>query len=47
MIDQVEHLHSLGYIHRDIKPSNFLMGISSNEKFLYLIDYGICKKFKK
>ena len=33
-------------IHRDIKPDNFCMGLDDNKKQLYLIDYGLSKKFR-
>ena len=33
-------------IHRDIKPDNFVMGLDDNKKQLYLIDYGLSKKFR-
>lgn len=44
-LHRVEGLHACDYIHRDIKPDNFLMGRGINERQLYLIDFGLSKKF--
>ena len=42
MVERLEFIHSKGVIHRDIKPDNFLM----KDDELYLIDFGLCKKWK-
>ena len=39
-------MHENGYIHRDLKPENILMGLEDNASTLYLIDYGLAKKWK-
>jgi len=39
-------MHRRGYIHRDLKPENILMGLEENASTLYLIDYGLAKKWK-
>jgi len=46
MIGRVEYIHTKNFIHRDIKPDNFLMGIGRHCNKLYLIDYGLAKKFR-
>lgn len=46
MISAVEFFHSKNYIHRDIKPDNFVMGTAKNSNQLYIIDYGLAKKYR-
>ena len=46
MIGRVDSVHKKNFIHRDMKPDNFLMGIGKESHTVYLIDYGLSKKFK-
>uniref|UniRef100_A0A0A9W6M9 non-specific serine/threonine protein kinase n=1 Tax=Lygus hesperus TaxID=30085 RepID=A0A0A9W6M9_LYGHE len=46
MIGRIEYIHSRSFIHRDIKPDNFLMGIGRHCNKLFLIDFGLAKKFR-
>ncbi|KXJ14274.1 Casein kinase I isoform alpha [Exaiptasia diaphana] len=46
MISRVEYVHNKNFIHRDIKPDNFLMGVGKNCNKLYLIDFGLAKKYR-
>ena len=45
IIDRLEYIHSKYIIHRDLKPENFLFGYK-NSSTLYLIDFGISKKYR-
>eukprot|EP00002_Diphylleia_rotans_P033661 TRINITY_DN7176_c0_g1_i3.p1 TRINITY_DN7176_c0_g1~~TRINITY_DN7176_c0_g1_i3.p1 ORF type:complete len:401 (+),score=60.77 TRINITY_DN7176_c0_g1_i3:101-1303(+) len=46
MIARVEFMHTRGYLHRDIKPDNFLMGIGKREGQVYIIDFGLAKRYR-
>ncbi|KAF9164221.1 serine/threonine protein kinase [Actinomortierella ambigua] len=46
LISRVEYIHSKNFIHRDIKPDNFLMGIGKRGNQVYVIDFGLAKKFR-
>ena len=45
MIERIEFIHSKGIIHRDIKPANFLIGTKKKKNIIYLIDYGLSKRY--
>ena len=46
MISILENIHIKHIIHRDIKPDNFVMGKDENSKYVYLLDFGLAKKFR-
>eukprot|EP01083_Nonionella_stella_P300395 1025251_1 len=45
MLDRVESVHSFEFIHRDIKPDNFLIGLAKNFNVVYIIDFGLSKRY--
>ena len=46
VLNRIENLHKHHYIHRDIKPENFLIGIHEKSNIIYLIDFGLSKRYK-
>lgn len=45
-LTRIEYIHSKHIIHRDLKPDNFIIGFDKNSSKLYLIDFGLAKKFR-
>ena len=46
MISRIEFFHAKNFLHRDIKPDNFLMGLAKKANQVFVIDYGLAKKYR-
>ncbi|KAH8504367.1 hypothetical protein H0E87_011863 [Populus deltoides] len=46
MIARIEYMHVKGFLHRDIKPDNFLMGLGRKASQVYVIDFGLAKRYR-
>jgi serine/threonine protein kinase len=45
LLQRIEYLHSKGIVHRDIKPENFMFGANNKVHQIYVIDFGLSKKY--
>ena len=45
-LDRLEYIHNKNVIHRDIKPDNFVIGKNVDKKIIYIIDFGLAKKYR-
>ena len=46
MINVLEYIHNKHILHRDIKPDNFVMGLDELSQYVYLLDFGLAKKYR-
>lgn len=46
MIQRIEYLHNNHFIHRDMKPDNFLVGVNKKQHLVYMIDFGLAKRYR-
>lgn len=45
IIDNLEKIHNVGIIHRDIKPNNFMFGMDDKQNDLFVMDFGLSKRW--
>lgn len=45
MVDILRFIHENNYVYRDIKPDNFLVGLGEDTHRVYIVDFGLTKKF--
>ena len=45
MIERIQFIHGKNFIHRDVKPDNFVMGRGKKTHKLYMIDFGLAKRY--
>jgi serine/threonine protein kinase len=46
MLSCLEYMHSKNFIHRDVKPDNFLMGSGNSTTQVFMIDYGLSRRYR-
>lgn len=46
MLARVQYMHSKSLIHRDIKPDNFIIGRNKKANQVYIIDFGLSKRYR-
>jgi serine/threonine protein kinase len=46
LLQRIEYMHEKGFIHRDIKPENFVIGLNDKSSTVYIIDFGLSKRYK-
>ena len=46
MVNSLQYIHEKHILHRDIKPDNFAMGLDELSNIVYLIDFGLTKKYR-
>eukprot|EP01064_Diplonema_japonicum_P011482 TRINITY_DN18887_c0_g1_i1.p1 TRINITY_DN18887_c0_g1~~TRINITY_DN18887_c0_g1_i1.p1 ORF type:complete len:326 (+),score=84.38 TRINITY_DN18887_c0_g1_i1:68-979(+) len=45
ILHRLEFMHSKHFIHRDLKPENFVMGLGCQAHHIFMIDYGLAKRY--
>lgn len=45
IIERIKYVHDKYLLHRDIKPDNFLFELADHTNKIYLIDFGLCKRY--
>lgn len=45
LVSRLEFLHMKGFVHRDLKPNNFMLGCEEKRRTIYIIDFGLAKRY--
>mmetsp|Transcript_8332 Transcript_8332/g.5953 ORF Transcript_8332/g.5953 Transcript_8332/m.5953 type:complete len:143 (+) Transcript_8332:258-686(+) len=46
MVERLKFLADKGLVHRDLKPDNWCVGQGAHQDTVYLIDFGLAKKYR-
>ena len=46
VVQRLEAIHRKGFLHRDIKANNFMIGNGEKRSTVYIIDFGLAKRYK-
>uniref|UniRef100_A0A0R3S4C8 non-specific serine/threonine protein kinase n=1 Tax=Elaeophora elaphi TaxID=1147741 RepID=A0A0R3S4C8_9BILA len=46
LVTALKAVHDIGYIHRDVKPSNICIGLHSQKRTVYIVDFGMARQYR-
>ena len=46
LLQRIEYVHFRTFLHRDIKPDNFVTGTGKRSHKIFIIDFGLAKRYK-
>ena len=46
ILDRLEYIHEKNFLHRNIIPKNFALGLRNKSHIIYILDFGLSKKYR-
>ena len=46
ILDRLEYIHEKDLLHRNIIPKNFALGLRNKSHIIYILDFGLSKKYR-